>query len=57
MVWAVPPTSSRNGQRRLEMLNHLYKRRCEDSQHLHFVETGFSASDLTEGGVHLEESG
>ena len=27
MVCAVPPTTSREGQRRVEMLNHLYKRR------------------------------
>ena len=27
--------------------------RCEDSHHLHFVETGCSARDLTEDGVHL----
>ena len=39
------------------MLNHLYKRRCEDSQHLPFVETGCSARDLTEDGVQLNESG
>ena len=57
MVCAVPPTTSREGQRRVEMLNHLYKRRCEDNQHLHFVETGCSARDLTEDGVHLKESG
>ena len=57
MVCAVPTTTSREGQRRVEMLNHLYKRRCEDNQHLHFVETGCSARDLTEDGVHLKESG
>ena len=57
MVCLVPSTSKRKGQQRVEMLNHLYKRRCEDSQHLHFVETGCSAIDLTEDGVHLEKSG
>ena len=59
-LYALPRTSSKKSRRRdqrRQILNHLYKRRYEDSQHLHFTETVCSAKDFTEDVVHIKESG
>lgn len=54
---AVPPIRQGDSQRRVEMLNALYKRRCERNQQLHFIETDLQHSDLGRDGLHLTNDG
>ena len=58
LLCTLPPHRKENkGQRLVEMLNHLFRRRCSGNSHLHFVETGLSLEDLDNDGVHLLKPG
>ena len=51
------PTVSKTDQRRVDMLNSLFKHRCTQSRRLHYVKTELSTTDLSKDGVHLTTGG
>ena len=56
-VCSVPPTASRDGQRRVDMLNALLWTKCQKSRVLRLLDTGVTLGDIGHYGVHLIPQG
>lgn len=57
LVCRVPPTANRRDQRRVDMLNALFKYKCEKSKTLRFLDTGLDLKDIGRDGIHLTPDG
>ena len=54
---SVPPTRKRPVQRRVDMLDALLRRRCQQNPTIHFLDTQLTVNDTGRDGIHLTATG